>query len=79
MNERYIILEKLSAGAMGVVYRAWDRLRGTNVAIKRIQFAHIQAESEFAKLSIRRHLADEFQVMASLRHPQYYHRARFWL
>jgi eukaryotic-like serine/threonine-protein kinase len=69
MNRRYEIKEKLSAGAMGVVYRAWDRLRGANVAIKSIQMANIRRESEFDKLTLKRHLAEEFQVMASMSHP----------
>lgn len=69
MNGRYEIIEKLSAGAMGVVFRAWDRLRGEEVAIKSIQMASIRRDSEFDRLSLKRHLSSEFQIMASMRHP----------
>src|SRR6185436_837489 len=69
MSGRYDKLEKLNAGAMGVIYRAWDRLHGEYVAIKSIQIGNIRRESEFDKLTLKRHLAEEFQIMASMLHP----------
>ena len=56
---------------MGIVYRATDRLTQQSVALKRVT---VPAEKlEFASLgdstNFRRALAQEFSVLASLRHP----------
>jgi serine/threonine protein kinase len=34
---RYILHERLGKGGMGAVYRAYDRLTGNEVALKRVQ------------------------------------------
>ncbi len=59
-------------GAMGAVYRAYDRLSGQYVALKRVlaqsdslQFASRHADTMNPSLA----LAHEFRTLASLRHP----------
>lgn len=63
MNRRYKILEKLGVGGMGEVYRAYDRLSGQHVALKRVLFEQ-DTDSE-----LRLALTHEFKTLASLRHP----------
>jgi len=74
LNNRYILHESLGQGAMGAVYRATDRLSGEVVAIKRV--AVVKENLEFASRAgakdvdeIKLALAQEFQTLASLRHP----------
>jgi hypothetical protein len=78
VGKRYQIVDKIGAGGMGAVYRAVDRLSGQTVALKRVnlvdpksQFATInfEAEAERETLDFRLGLAQEFRVLASLRHP----------
>ena len=71
INNRYVIKSKIGQGGMGIVYRALDRLTGVEVALKRVTapgeqliFATTGATGNF-----RRHLAEEFRLLASLRHP----------
>jgi hypothetical protein len=71
INNRYLLQEKIGQGGMGIVYRAVDRLTQQNVALKRVT---VPAEKlEFASSSssknFRLALAQEFKVLASLRHP----------
>lgn len=66
INRRYILHEQLGAGGMGAVYRALDRLTNTAVALKRVV---IPADAQADSHALHRALADEFQVLASLRHP----------
>ena len=59
---------------MGEVYAAFDRLTGTTVALKRVLHApqNLQFSTRFApqgQADLRRVLANEFRVLASLRHP----------
>jgi predicted ATPase len=78
INNRYILHETLGQGAMGVVYRATDRLTGEGVALKSVtipgeelQFAS-QASTKASAREDKNHrlaLAQEFQTLASLRHP----------
>jgi tetratricopeptide (TPR) repeat protein/tRNA A-37 threonylcarbamoyl transferase component Bud32 len=62
LGNRYRLEQPLGAGAMGVVYRAIDRLTQQTVALKRVT-THDQS------MTTRLALAREFQTLASLRHP----------
>lgn len=67
-NGRYDLLEKLGEGGMGAVFKVRDRLTGQTIALKRVSLSDApgtdQSESEYHLL-----LAQEFQTLASLRHP----------
>ncbi|MEM7346674.1 MAG: protein kinase, partial [Chloroflexota bacterium] len=73
-SKRYILHESLGQGGMGTVHRATDRLTGEIVALKQV---HIPTEQlEFitrvdtqTQQNLRLALAQEFQILASLRHP----------
>ncbi len=73
MGGRYRLLDQLGKGGMGSVYRAFDRLTGQEIALKRIlanddlfmASSYIEDSSHDPRLS----LAREFQALASLRHP----------
>lgn len=73
MNNRYLIGEAVGAGGMGSVFRTYDRLSGRFVALKQVNVADIanetQAHSTGASLDFRKALAQEFRLLASLRHP----------
>ncbi|HET9267219.1 MAG TPA: protein kinase, partial [Vicinamibacterales bacterium] len=64
-DRRYVLHERLGAGGMGEVYRATDRLAARSVALKRV----LTSATDHASLGARTALADEFQILASLRHP----------
>lgn len=73
LGRRYRLHHKLGQGGMGAVYHAHDRLTGAAVALKQIRvdapmlnaIRHASQTEEDPLLA----LANEFQVMASLRHP----------
>src|SRR5579859_4500670 len=71
VNKRYRLEGEIGRGGMGVVYRATDRLLGQTVAVKRV-FTPSE-ELIFASISDsvdrRLALAREFQLLASLWHP----------
>ncbi len=72
VTQRYWLRDKLGEGGMGEVYAAFDRLTGTNVALKRVlvspqNLLHSAPNAE--SVDLRRVLANEFRVLASLRHP----------
>lgn len=71
INNRYILHEKLGEGGMGAVYRATDRLTGNDVALKRVLLSDSSGSSSstYDIAALRIALAREFQVLASLRHP----------
>ncbi|MBZ0295544.1 MAG: protein kinase [Anaerolineae bacterium] len=71
---RYRVEDRLGAGSMGIVYRAYDRLDDTQVALKEVQvdIELLQFSSQFdlpSKEMKRVALAKEFQTLSSLRHP----------
>ncbi|GAB4315723.1 MAG: hypothetical protein Kow00117_07640 [Phototrophicales bacterium] len=71
INNRYRILRHIGAGGMGVVYQAYDRLNNQIVALKQIAIPDTPSSysSEQNTNSFRLGLAQEFQTLASLRHP----------
>src|SRR4051812_10607214 len=65
INSRYQIIEILGSGSMGTVYRTLDRLTGQTVALKQV----ITRRSSSRSTAHSVFLAQEFKVLASLRHP----------
>jgi serine/threonine protein kinase len=76
IGHRYEVKEQVGQGGMGTVYRALDHLTGETVGLKRVtvaadrlQFGHhthtVSGDSSDRRLA----LAQEFKVLASLRHP----------
>lgn len=69
--QRYVTDKKLGEGGMGVVYRAYDRLTGEQVALKQVQAPldqlSFQSQSDYDELLLA--ITSEFQTLASLRHP----------
>src|SRR5215468_2385038 len=63
---RYELINELGRGGFGSVYRALDRLTGRVLTIKRMRLAR---GDESGSVETRRALAQEFKVLASLRHP----------
>ena len=71
VGKRYQIIAELGAGSMGTVFRAVDRLTGQPIALKQV---NIPAEklshgSRGAGDNPNLTLAQEFRILASLRHP----------
>lgn len=68
---RYHLIEKLGQGGMGIVFRALDRLDNSIVALKQVTLSanHLQFASKGNTGDFRLALAQEFKVLASLRHP----------
>ena len=73
VSRRYRIVAPLGQGGMGSVYRAIDRLTGEALALKRV---FLSADDEASTVSSpgsitnpRVALAQEFQSLATLRHP----------
>src|SRR5260221_9204292 len=83
VGRRYLIQEQIGEGGMGAVYRATDRLTGENVALKRVTAMMQDIMSTRSAMSTRTApashpsdtsdprlaLAQEFETLASLRHP----------
>ncbi len=70
-DQRYEIKEQLGLGGMGAVYKALDRLTAETIALKRV-FAPVENllfSSIIENDDLRLALAQEFQTLASLRHP----------
>ncbi|MBN1286002.1 MAG: tetratricopeptide repeat protein [Anaerolineae bacterium] len=75
IGNRYRLHGKLGAGGMGMVYLATDRLTGDRVALKRVVTAAVADQfgadllADYRQAEMRLALAHEFQLLASLRHP----------
>ncbi|MFN8371779.1 MAG: protein kinase [Anaerolineae bacterium] len=78
IGKRYLLHEQLGVGGMGTVHRALDRLTGETVALKqvvasaeRLQFGQsgltVTSAAKTKDMSLA--LAQEFKLLASLRHP----------
>lgn len=72
--KRYELLNQIGQGGMGVVYRALDRLNGEVVALKQVRVpgTHLDPATETNDLktnTLRLSLAQEFRILAMLRHP----------
>jgi tetratricopeptide (TPR) repeat protein len=72
LRNLYTLVEPLGAGGMGIVYRAIDRLRSQTVAIKRVvippELVELTASNNFGD-EYYLGLAKEFELLATLRHP----------
>ncbi len=66
IGRRYVLETKLGEGGMGSVFRAADRLTNRRVALKRVA---IQNTRNTEERTLRLALAQEFRILASLRHP----------
>jgi tetratricopeptide (TPR) repeat protein len=62
---RYLVLEKLGTGGMGVVYAAYDPELNRRVALKLLRASALGLEAEEG----RQHLLREAQAMACVSHP----------
>src|SRR5262249_46953387 len=72
ITHRYRLLDLIGTGGMGMVYRAFDRLDKQEVALKRITTLSQPLSDQDATLSstpARLALANEFKILAALRHP----------
>lgn len=69
---RYQLKDELGEGGMGKVYRAYDRLMGHDVALKQVTTPKQQLDVVSrvpTGANLDEVLANEFRVLASLRHP----------
>lgn len=64
ISGHYQLIAPLGTGGMGSVYKAYDRLNQQIVALKKVFISDAMSH-----LDLRLILAQEFQVLASLRHP----------
>ncbi len=68
INNRYTLIDELGAGAMGTVFKAYDRLNKHEVALKKVSgVPNSSADNETNDILLS--LANEFQVLATLHHP----------
>ncbi len=69
--KRYLLHKELGRGGMGTVYQATDRLTGQKVALKRVfvPTAQLSFATRDRANDLNLALAQEFRVMATLRHP----------
>lgn len=70
LRQRYVLREELGRGGMGAVFRAYDRLTGEDVALKRLTAPIDSLDfSSRGEGNSPKALANEFRLLASLRHP----------
>ncbi|HEX2619263.1 MAG TPA: serine/threonine-protein kinase, partial [Phototrophicaceae bacterium] len=71
IGRRYLLQDIIGQGGMGAVYRAQDRLTGKIVALKRVITSSMDLSftSSHDVIDFRVALAQEFKLLASLRHP----------
>lgn len=72
INARYELIEKLGHGGMGAVFRAKDRLSQKEVALKKVLAPEANLQMSFmteSKSNFRLSLAQEFRILATMRHP----------
>lgn len=70
LGKRYVLLHLLGEGGMGAVFCAHDRLANTVVAIKSLMVEpEVLDMLSSAGLDLRVALTHEFQLLATLRHP----------
>jgi len=68
---RYIVKDEIGQGGMGTVYRVDDRITGREIALKRVTDTDTLEfqDRPTSATEVRLALANEFKVLASLRHP----------
>lgn len=70
VGARYRLINKLGEGAEGSVHRALDRLTGRIITLKRLHPApDARRDGSSGSRDYRFQLAEEFRLLASLRHP----------
>jgi len=71
INNRYHLHTKLGQGGMGEVYHATDRLTRQSIAFKRVTVSpdNLAFNSKVNRANKHLALAQEFKILASLRHP----------
>ncbi|MBW4438746.1 MAG: protein kinase [Pleurocapsa minor GSE-CHR-MK-17-07R] len=72
IGRRYQIVNELGSGNMGTVFEAIDRLSGQYVAVKQVKVDANKLEygsRTSGETSLEMTLAQEFKILASLRHP----------
>src|SRR5688572_23484673 len=70
-HNRYRLEAKIGSGGMGMVYRVTDRLTQGTVALKRVLLPgeELTFTSMDSGIDVRLAMAQEFKILASLRHP----------
>lgn len=71
ITKRYLALDVLGMGGMGIVYHAWDHLTRTEVALKQLHAnpGYHHPDDPSTDYDPMLNLAREFQILATLRHP----------
>ncbi len=75
LGNRYLVHNRLGVGGMGAVFRASDLLTGQDVALKRVFMTaeHLDFNTKQTMSNPRLALTREFQLLASLHHPNIIH------
>ena len=68
IGARYQLINELGRGGMGEVYRALDRVTGRVITLKRLRVGFREGEGSRDSREDRVALAQEFRLLASLRH-----------